>query len=80
MTRQVNISEAKAQLSALIAGLETTGERVVICRNGRVVAELVRPTAGPLVIGARAGTLDAPIPDLFAEDAEVLRDWGEVDA
>lgn len=37
----VSIHEAKARLSALIAGVEDRQERVLICRYGRAVAELV---------------------------------------
>ncbi|MGF1657434.1 MAG: type II toxin-antitoxin system Phd/YefM family antitoxin [Verrucomicrobiales bacterium] len=36
----VNIYEAKTRLSAIIANIEKTGEPVLICRNGRPVAEL----------------------------------------
>jgi prevent-host-death family protein len=38
----VNTHEAKSQLSALLAAVEGKGERVVICRNGKPVAELVQ--------------------------------------
>ena len=37
----VNIHEAKTQLSALLAEVEKTGEKVLICRNGKPVADLV---------------------------------------
>lgn len=37
----VNIHEAKTQLSALLAEVEKTGEKVLICRHGKPVAELV---------------------------------------
>ncbi|MBN1672590.1 MAG: type II toxin-antitoxin system Phd/YefM family antitoxin [Kiritimatiellae bacterium] len=36
----VNIHEAKAHLSALIARVEDHQEHIVICRYGRAVAEL----------------------------------------
>jgi antitoxin (DNA-binding transcriptional repressor) of toxin-antitoxin stability system len=42
--RSVNIHEAKSTLSALLLDVETKGEVVVICRYGRPVAELRRPT------------------------------------
>ena len=56
----VNIHEAKSQLSALLAEVENKGEVVIICRNGKPVAELRRvaespdpllrdPTLGPVV-------------------------------
>lgn len=37
----VNTHEAKTRLSALLAEVETKGVTVVICRNGREVAELI---------------------------------------
>ena len=36
----VNTHEAKTKLSALLAAVEEKGEAVVICRNGKPVAEL----------------------------------------
>jgi len=38
---RVNTQEAKTRLSSLIASVQATGQRVVICRNGRPAAELV---------------------------------------
>jgi antitoxin (DNA-binding transcriptional repressor) of toxin-antitoxin stability system len=37
----VNLYEAKTQLSRLVASVETQGERVVLCRNGVPVADIV---------------------------------------
>jgi prevent-host-death family protein len=37
----VNIHEAKTKLSALLAELETTGKKVLICRHGKPIADLV---------------------------------------
>jgi prevent-host-death family protein len=37
----VNIHEAKTKLSALLAEVEATGEKVRICRHGKPVADLV---------------------------------------
>jgi prevent-host-death family protein len=37
---RVNTHEAKTKLSALLAVVEEEGEVVLICRNGRPVAEL----------------------------------------
>ena len=37
----VNIHEAKTTLSALLAEVEATGEKVLICRHGKPVADLV---------------------------------------
>lgn len=39
--RAVNVHQAKTNLSALLAELETTGEEILICRNGKPVADLV---------------------------------------
>jgi prevent-host-death family protein len=42
----VNVHEAKTKLSALLAAVENKGERVIICRSGKPVAELVQPQNG----------------------------------
>lgn len=39
--KTVNVHEAKTTFSALLAEIERTGSRVVICRNGKPVADLV---------------------------------------
>ena len=39
----VNTHEAKSKLSALLAAVEKKGESVLICRNGKAVAELKAP-------------------------------------
>ena len=36
----VNIHEAKSKLSALLRVVEEKGERIRICRNGKLIAEL----------------------------------------
>lgn len=36
----LNTHEAKARLSELLQRIETHGERVIICRNGKPIAEL----------------------------------------
>jgi len=38
----VNTHQAKSRLSALLAAVESEGEVVVICRNGKPIAELRR--------------------------------------
>lgn len=38
--RRINIHEAKTKLSAVLMQIEKTGKPVVICRNGKPVAEL----------------------------------------
>ena len=39
--KSVNVHEAKTQLSGLLAEIEERGVRIVICRNGDPVADLV---------------------------------------
>ena len=39
--KTVNVHEAKTQFSMLLAEIEERGERIVICRNGEPVADLV---------------------------------------
>ncbi len=41
---QVNTHEAKTNLSSLLARVESKGELIWICRNGKAIAEL-RPIA-----------------------------------
>lgn len=38
--QRLNIHEAKTKLSAVLMQIEKTGKSVVICRNGKPVAEL----------------------------------------
>ena len=37
----VNIHEAKTNLSALLSEIEATGEKVLICRNSKPIADLL---------------------------------------
>jgi prevent-host-death family protein len=37
----VNVHEAKTRLSSLLAEIEDSGETILICRNGKPVANLV---------------------------------------
>jgi prevent-host-death family protein len=39
--KTVNVHDAKTRLSALLAEIEKSGRRIVICRNGKPVADLV---------------------------------------
>ena len=39
--KTINVHDAKTRLSSLLAEIEKTGKRVVICRNGKPVADLV---------------------------------------
>jgi antitoxin (DNA-binding transcriptional repressor) of toxin-antitoxin stability system len=38
--KTLNIHETKTHLSSLLKEIEATGERIVICRNGKPVADL----------------------------------------
>lgn len=72
----VNTHEAKSRLSALLAAVETKGERIVICRNGKPIAELRRlaETPDPLRTNVRLG------PVVFHEDPMApldAADWPE---
>lgn len=58
---QVNVQDAKAQLSKLLAAVER-GEEVVIARNGRPIARL-EPIAHPAP--RELGILSMSIPDSF---------------
>ena len=60
--RQINIHEAKTQLSKLIA----SGEEVVIARYGEPVARLVpiRPPSARRVPGSARGKFEVP-PEFF---------------
>jgi antitoxin (DNA-binding transcriptional repressor) of toxin-antitoxin stability system len=37
----VNIHETKTNLSSILVDIETTGEKYIICRNGKPVAEII---------------------------------------
>jgi antitoxin (DNA-binding transcriptional repressor) of toxin-antitoxin stability system len=66
----VNLYQAKAQFSRLVSAVEKQGERIILCRNGIPVADLV-PHASipskkldpdPLFAGARfVGDPTAPL-------------------
>jgi antitoxin (DNA-binding transcriptional repressor) of toxin-antitoxin stability system len=43
----VNTHEAKSQLSKLLAAVEEKGEVVLICRNGKPIAEMKAVKAAP---------------------------------
>ena len=76
MARQVNVHEAKTQLSKLLE-LTEQGEEITIARNGRPVARLV-PAAAPdrsWVRGSLRGRVTVS-PDFDAPDDEVERLFG----
>jgi prevent-host-death family protein len=72
---KVNTHEAKSRLSALLRAVEEEGATIVICRNGRPVAELGpvnRRGGSPLKVPhaelSRVVFLGDPIAPLDAED------------
>ena len=70
---QVNVFQAKTELSKLIASLENgDDEEIVIARNGKPVARLTRwvPTAGKKRIGTAKGMFTVP-DDFDADDATI---------
>jgi prevent-host-death family protein len=58
---RINLYQAKTQFSRLVAAVEREGERIVVCRNGVPVADLVPHASissnnldpNPLLAGAR---------------------------
>lgn len=73
MARQVNVAEAKTQLSRLLAAA-TAGEEVVIARAGRPVVRLVPVEAPPKRL---LGFLSLDIDDNFFAplSGDDLRAW-----
>jgi len=67
----VNVYDAKTHLSRLLERVEA-GERIVIARAGRPVADLVPHVAIDLVYGTAKGEIvvgddfDAPVPEIVA--------------
>jgi len=57
MVTTVNVHEAKTNLSRLLQQVEA-GERVVIARSGKPVAELVPHRRADIVFGVAAGLLE----------------------
>lgn len=71
MTRTVNVHEAKTTLSKLLERV-AAGERVVIARAGKPVADLVPHQRVDIVFGGSAGqftydpeTFDDPVPEII---------------
>jgi prevent-host-death family protein len=77
--RQVNVHEAKSQLSRLLQAVEE-GEEIVIARNGKPVARLVRHQQArePRKPGGLRGKIWIS-PDFDARDEQIERDFGLLD-
>ena len=75
---QVNVLEAKTQLSALLARVEA-GEEIVIARAGVPVAKLVPipPERKPRVPGAWKGRFTFPTDEEWAESDRVVLEMFE---
>ena len=73
---KVNTREAKTRLSELLCSVER-GELVVICRNGKPVAELrlARPAMGPLRKHPKLAKVTFNEP---AQKPLSAKDWGEL--
>jgi prevent-host-death family protein len=71
---QMNIAEAKAKLSELVAAAES-GEEVIIARGGQPAVRLVSLHRSPVRIGIGDG-LVSRVPDFIAPLSEdELKDW-----
>ncbi len=71
---QMNIAEAKAKLSALVAAAER-GEEVILARGGQPVVRLVSVHHPPVRIGIGDG-LVSRVPDFITPLSEdELKDW-----
>lgn len=77
--KQVNVHEAKTKLSQLLAEVEG-GREIIVARNGKPVAKLVRFSTENKRKGFRLGTLKGKIwmsPDFDAPlSDEELKAWG----
>lgn len=73
---QMNVAEAKAKLSELVAAAER-GEEVIIARGGRPVVRLVPAGATDVRLGLLEGVVSAEsVPDFLAPmDAGDLAEW-----
>ena len=73
----VNVHQAKSTLSALLAEVEDRGEVVIICRNGKPVAELraVQPRRGRTATRADLADLTFHEDPLAPLDPD---DWGSL--
>jgi len=75
--QRLNIHEAKTRLSALLIEVETKGERFIICRKGKPVAEL-SPYRPPSRLAYHPVMSKIEINYDPAEDL-TEEEWGEID-
>jgi antitoxin (DNA-binding transcriptional repressor) of toxin-antitoxin stability system len=74
MTKMVNVYEAKTNLSKLLELVER-GERVIISRNGKPVADLVFHQPNKVVFGGMKGEFHFDQEAFDAADVEIARMW-----
>lgn len=74
MTVQVNVYEAKTNLSKLLE-LVQQGERVIISKNGKPVADLVFHQPNKVIFGGLKGEFEYDEQSFDAADAEVAAMW-----
>ncbi len=74
---QVNVTEAKAKLSQLLAAVDA-GQEVIIARNGVPAARLMPLTAKGLRLGILQGVVNpGSVPDIFEPMTEdEIAEWG----
>lgn len=72
----VNIQEAKTHLSRLLERAQA-GERIVIAKAGRPIAELTAITRVDIVFGGLVGEVSIDYDAFDAADAEIARMWDE---
>ena len=74
---QMNVAEARAKLSQLLAAVDA-GEEVVIARDGGPAARLVPVVRGGVRLGLLEGLVDpATVPDFMEPMSEdELAEWG----
>lgn len=77
MTVQMNVAEAKAKLSELLAAVDA-GEEVIIARGGVPAARLVPIAKTGVRLGILEGVVDpGTVPDFLEPmSAEDLAEWG----
>ena len=72
MTTTVNIHEAKTHLSRLLEQVQA-GERVIIAKAGKPIAELAPYKKPGLVFGGLKGQFEYDYDSFMAADAEILK-------
>ncbi|KGN30982.1 hypothetical protein N802_05100 [Knoellia sinensis KCTC 19936] len=72
----VNIQEAKTHLSRLLERAQA-GERIVIAKAGKPIAELTAVTRADIVFGGLVGEVTIDYEAFDAADADIARMWDE---